>query len=47
MTTILVICTGNICRSPIAEGLLRQALSGRFGELAPVVSSAGTSGLEG
>jgi protein-tyrosine phosphatase len=47
MTTILVICTGNICRSPIAEGLLRDALQHRFAEGAPEVSSAGTSGLEG
>lgn len=47
MTSILVICTGNICRSPIAEGLLRDALHRRFGERAPDVSSAGTSGLEG
>jgi protein-tyrosine-phosphatase len=46
MTTILVICTGNICRSPIAEGLLREALQRRFEEAAPVVSSAGTSGWE-
>jgi protein-tyrosine phosphatase len=47
MTSILVVCTGNICRSPIAEGLLRNALQRRFGDAAPVVSSAGTSGLEG
>jgi protein-tyrosine phosphatase len=47
MTSILVICTGNICRSPISEGLLRSALQRRFGASAPVVSSAGTSGLEG
>lgn len=47
MTSILVICTGNICRSPIAEGLLRDALRRRFAERAPEVSSAGTSGLEG
>jgi protein-tyrosine phosphatase len=47
MTSILVICTGNICRSPIAEGLLRDALQRRFAEWAPVVSSAGTSGLQG
>ncbi|MGZ5296494.1 MAG: arsenate reductase/protein-tyrosine-phosphatase family protein [Actinomycetota bacterium] len=46
MTSILVVCTGNICRSPIAEGLLRDALQRRF-ERAPRVSSAGTSGLEG
>jgi protein-tyrosine phosphatase len=47
MTTILVVCTGNICRSPIAEGLLRRALFTRFGPEAPIVSSAGTAGLEG
>ncbi|MEP6973467.1 MAG: protein-tyrosine-phosphatase [Actinomycetota bacterium] len=47
MTSILVVCTGNICRSPIAEGLLRDALQRRFGDAAPMVSSAGTSGLEG
>jgi protein-tyrosine phosphatase len=47
MTSILVVCTGNICRSPIAEGLLRDALRRRFAEEAPDVSSAGTSGLEG
>lgn len=47
MTSILVVCTGNICRSPIAEGLLRAVLSARFGDAAPAVSSAGTMGLEG
>jgi protein-tyrosine-phosphatase len=47
MTSILVVCTGNICRSPIAEGLLRDALQRRFGAAAPEISSAGTSGLEG
>ncbi len=47
MTSILVVCTGNICRSPIAEGFLRSTLSRRFGAQAPVVSSAGTAGWEG
>lgn len=47
MTTILVICTGNICRSPIAEGLLRETLRRRYAERAPEVASAGTSGLKG
>ncbi|HEY5904870.1 MAG TPA: low molecular weight phosphatase family protein [Actinomycetota bacterium] len=46
MTSILVVCTGNICRSPIAEGLLRDALTARFGTAAPAVSSAGTWGVE-
>ncbi|MDH5314344.1 MAG: low molecular weight phosphatase family protein [Actinomycetota bacterium] len=47
MTSILVVCTGNICRSPIAEGFLRDALVARFGTDAPTVSSAGTWGVEG
>ena len=47
MTSILVVCTGNICRSPIAEGLLRDALVARFGPRAPNVASAGTQGWEG
>jgi protein-tyrosine phosphatase len=47
MTSILVICTGNICRSPMAEGLLRDALQRRLAEHAPEVSSAGTGGWVG
>ena len=47
MTSILVVCTGNVCRSPIAEGLLRDALAERFGDHAPHVSSAGTAAWEG
>jgi protein-tyrosine phosphatase len=44
---VLVICTGNICRSPMAEGFLRSVLQRRFGSEAPAVSSAGTQGWEG
>jgi protein-tyrosine phosphatase len=47
MPSILVICTGNVCRSPMAEGFLRTTLRRRFGDLAPTVASAGTSGWEG
>jgi protein-tyrosine phosphatase len=47
MTSILVVCTGNICRSPIAEGFLRAALQRRMGAEAPTVSSAGTAGWDG
>ncbi len=38
---VLVICVGNICRSPMAEGLLREALSDRK------LSSAGLGALVG
>ena len=47
MSGILVVCTGNICRSPMAEGFLRAALSERLGDAAPVVTSAGTAGWDG
>ena len=47
MTSFLVVCTGNVCRSPIAEGLLRNAMRARFGQSAPAVASAGTQGWEG
>jgi len=44
--SILMVCTGNICRSPMAEGLLRQRLPD---DLKPLVDvrSAGTHGLHG
>ncbi|MGZ8566134.1 MAG: arsenate reductase/protein-tyrosine-phosphatase family protein [Actinomycetota bacterium] len=47
MSAILVVCTGNVCRSPLAEGIVRHALRGRVGEEAPTVSSAGVAGWEG
>jgi protein-tyrosine phosphatase len=47
MTSILVVCTGNVCRSPIAEGFLRAALARRMGADAPEVASAGTAGWDG
>jgi protein-tyrosine phosphatase len=47
MARVLVVCTGNVCRSPIAEGLLRAAFAERLGDGAPEVASAGTMGWEG
>jgi protein-tyrosine phosphatase len=47
MTSILVVCSGNICRSPVAEGLLRRAMERRLGAGTPSVSSAGTIAMEG
>jgi protein-tyrosine phosphatase len=43
-TRILMVCTGNICRSPTAEGVLRRKLeqAGLHGTVA--VASAGTQG---
>ncbi len=47
MASILVVCTGNVCRSPMAEGFLAAALRRRMGDAAPLVSSAGIIGWEG
>lgn len=39
-----MVCTGNICRSPTADGLLRHALRGAGLQDAVLVDSAGTHG---
>jgi glycine hydroxymethyltransferase len=44
MKTILFICTGNVCRSPMAEALFRHAVRGR-GEFRVV--SAGIGAMDG
>ncbi len=41
MQNILVLCIGNICRSPMAEGLLKSALPGK------TIRSAGIGALIG
>jgi glycine hydroxymethyltransferase len=44
MKTILFVCTGNVCRSPMAEGLFRHAARGRGSYR---VASAGVGAVEG
>jgi protein-tyrosine-phosphatase len=46
VTEILVVCTGNICRSPMAEALLRKQLSER-GLVEIQLASAGTGAWDG
>lgn len=46
--TILVVCTANICRSPMAAGLLRHALAGQPEPLRSLkVVSAGVAARQG
>ena len=44
MKTILFVCTGNVCRSPMAEGIFRQVMKGRRDIQ---VMSAGIGAMEG
>lgn len=44
--SVLMVCTGNICRSPMAEGILRHLLPDAL-KTGVSVRSAGTHGLHG
>ena len=43
--TILFVCSGNSCRSPMAAGLLQKQLFSKYGNMVKV-HSAGTLGIE-
>ena len=45
MTQILLVCTGNICRSPMAECIMRQEFNQRGKEIE--IQSAGTGAWDG
>ncbi|MDH3233473.1 MAG: low molecular weight phosphotyrosine protein phosphatase [Alphaproteobacteria bacterium] len=44
MVAVLFVCTGNICRSPTAEGVMRKLVAERGHEGRIVIDSAGTHG---
>ena len=46
VSTVLTVCTGNICRSPMAAGFLRAGIAER-GAAGVAVTSCGISGWEG
>ncbi|WP_291479219.1 protein tyrosine phosphatase [Corynebacterium sp.] len=43
---VLMVCTGNVCRSPVAEHLLRAELAASSADTV-TVASAGTAGMSG
>ena len=47
MKRVLIVCTGNVCRSPMAMGLMRQRLAQDGLDSQVSVSSAGVYGLDG
>lgn len=47
MREIVMVCFGNVCRSPMAEALLQRALDERLGAGAVLVTSAGIAASDG
>lgn len=44
MQKVLFVCLGNICRSPMAEGIFRKLVAGRRLDDEILIDSAGTAG---
>lgn len=47
MSMIMFVCTGNLCRSPMAEGLLKKRLADSGLDASYKVTSTGTWAVEG
>ncbi|MBB4287299.1 low molecular weight protein-tyrosine-phosphatase [Roseospira goensis] len=45
MVAVLFVCTGNICRSPTAEGIFRHKVAAAGLDARIVIDSAGTTGF--
>jgi protein-tyrosine phosphatase len=43
--SVLFVCLGNICRSPLAEGVFRSVLAGEGKDRSVEIDSAGTNGF--
>ena len=43
-TNVLMVCLGNICRSPLAEGIFRDLVATRNVSEDFIIDSAGTGG---
>lgn len=44
LRSVLFVCLGNICRSPLAEGVFRSVLAAEGKEQGVLIDSAGTNG---
>jgi protein-tyrosine phosphatase len=47
MTNILIVCTANICRSPMGEAILKKLVSERVDATQWHIESAGTCAIDG
>jgi len=47
MKSVLIVCTGNICRSPLAVIIMKRDLEKKAPGISYIISSAGTGAWEG